>query len=76
MDLQAGIQESIENLSPTELKELLEKKKNLYDEIKKEMEFTLKNAGHHLPGNTRDKYERELKIVEHEINQIQTALDE
>lgn len=75
MDLKAGLEESLEDLSQKELKELLKKKRELYDEVKEEMEFTLRNAGHHLPGNTRDNYERELQMIEQEIDKIQTALD-
>ncbi|ADL12094.1 hypothetical protein [Acetohalobium arabaticum] len=75
MDLKDGLEESLEDLSKKELRELLEKKQDLYDEVKEEMEFTLKNAGHHLPGNTRDNYERELQMIEQEIDKIQTALD-
>ena len=75
MDLKAGVEESLEDLSQTELKDLLDKKKELYSEVKEEMEFTLKNAGHHLPGDTRDNYERELEMIQQEIDQIKTALE-
>ena len=69
------IPKKLEDMDQKELKELLEKKRDLYDEVKEEMHFTLKNAGHHLPGDTRDEYEEELEEIEQKINQIKSLLN-
>lgn len=38
------------------------------------MKFVLKNSGHHLPGNTREKHQNKLENIQEQIDQIEEIL--
>lgn len=69
------VPKSIEELPTKELKELLEEKKNMYKDTEDEMKFVLSQTGIHLPGNTKEKYNRELKSIQEEIDEIKEELE-
>jgi len=69
------VPKSIEELPTKELKELLEEKKNMYKDTEDEMKFVLGQTGIHLPGNTKEKYNRELKSIQEEIDEIKEELE-
>ncbi|MCK8817565.1 hypothetical protein MWH28_09370 [Natroniella sulfidigena] len=64
----------LEKLSTEELKALLKKKKEIHEDIEQEMSFALNQTGIHLPGNTKEKYGKQLARLEKEINKIEELL--
>ncbi|MBO8168136.1 MAG: hypothetical protein H0Z35_02985 [Thermoanaerobacteraceae bacterium] len=64
-----------EELSKEELQKLYEEQKELYEEIEEEMHFVLKYSNCHLPGNTRAKYEQQLKVIQQRMDHIKELLN-
>lgn len=64
------------NLPIRELKELLQEKQELYDDIAEQQKFTLSQTGRHLSGEMLDGFEKEMAELEEDIEEIEQILAE